>query len=373
MFQCTITNDPSTLRGEKISDKEFERNMYVNLQSILNGAFVESAEKRRIKTTSKGFVIACPYCGDSATDPRKKRGNMMLSGKYAGWYKCFNCGKMSKIQNFLRDFNKEMTMSELSYIKNYTFDASTYSKIATKMSADVLDATTAYNWAVPREDLKNAFGLKEIDPITSPFAYNYLVGRCQTMRHDRFLYSEKTHQILILNLIKDRVLGLQIRNLNPKAKVKYLTMTLDKIRASICKDTSPIPETVTQLSCVFNIFDVDFSNVNYRPVLVTEGPFDAFLLPNCIAISGASKNFIMQFPFWYIYDGDDTGRAHAFDMLKKGYKVFMWKKFIADYGLPDRKKWDVSDVLVYMRDNKVNKQLLWSPYFTNSTLDGLNV
>ena len=130
------------------------------------------------------------------------------------------------------------------------------------------------------------------------------------------------------------------------------------------------------LSTVFNIFNIDI----YRPVLVTEGPFDAFLLPNCIATSGASKSIGIDLPFWFVYDSDKTGNEHAMKMLQEGYNVFMWEKLKKDLGLPDKNpyssnklKWDINDVIKWCRDNNYKQTIYWSKYFSNDMLDGLDI
>lgn len=86
------------------------------------------------------------------------------------------------------------------------------------------------------------------------------------------------------------------------------------------------------------------------------------------------KKLGVDLPFWYVYDSDKTGIEHALDALKRGYNVFMWKKFKQDYNLPYREKWDINDVMMYFRDNNIDtKQIKWQPYFTHNSLDGLNL
>lgn len=153
-------------------------------------------------------------------------------------------------------------------------------------------------------------------------------------------------------------------------------MSLSKIHHKILKDNIEIPVNVEALSTVFNIFNIDI----YRPVLVTEGPFDAFLLPNCIATSGASKSIGIDLPFWFVYDSDKTGNEHAMKMLQEGYNVFMWEKLKKDLGLPDKNpyssnklKWDINDVIKWCRDNNYKQTIYWSKYFSNDMLDGLDI
>jgi DNA repair exonuclease SbcCD ATPase subunit len=110
-----------------------------------------------------------------------------------------------------------------------------------------------------------------------------------------------------LNLIgDDKVFGFQVRDLTNRRKEKYKTMSLSNLHKAL-QDGIDVPDTVNSLSTVFNIFNINV----YRPVLVTEGPFDAFLLPNCIAMSGANKSISVELPFWYVYDSDKTGNEQA--------------------------------------------------------------
>ena len=90
----------------------------------------------------------------------------------------------------------------------------------------------------------------------------------------------------------------------------------------------------------------------------------------------------MQFPFWYIFDKDDTGNEHAMDKMKQGYNVFLWKKFMTEFKIPEinpyissgnKKKWDITDVKKYFRDMKLKPRIMWSNYFSNNLLDALNV
>lgn len=375
--------DTSGLTTNNLSDIGFEESLRERTQEILNKIF-NIAEKRNIKRSPSSLNFACPFCRDSATDNKKKRAHLILSGKSAGYFYCFNCGQSMKFNKFFKSFDTQLSLSEIKYI-NDTYNSSlldaSSKSAANNLTSLIVNKSDAYEYAISRELIKTSFNLTEIAPNT--YVHKYLVNRCQYNMYERFLYSEKYKQLYILNLIDDRVLGMQIRNLNYKGSgPKYLTITIEKLRNVMLNDNSAIPEHVSKLSCVFNIFNVDFSNVMYKPVLLTEGPFDAFLLPNCIAVSGASKTFNINFPFWYIYDNDQTGSEHSMSVLKQGYKTFMWKKFKEHYNIPDinpyitegnKRKWDITDIKKYFRDNNIQEKLLWSPYFTNSMLDGLYI
>lgn len=60
-------------------------------------------------------------------------------------------------------------------------------------------------------------------------------------------------------------------------------------------------------------------------------------------------------------------------MLQQGQKVFMWDKLKSDYNLPNKKKWDINDFMMHLRDNNITTKVEWYKYFTNDILDGLSL
>lgn len=119
---------------------------------------------------------------------------------------------------------------------------------------------------------------------------------------------------------------------------------------------------------MFNIFQI---NIN-SPILVTEGPLDAFFLPNCIATTGANKSLQLDLPFWFVYDSDKTGNEHAIERINQGYHVFLWDKLKKDLGLPKRDKWDISDVIDYCIKNRLQIPN-WRMYFSRDNWDLLDI
>lgn len=350
--------------------EEVKHNIKAKLEEMLAKQFAGTPAKMRVKNTTSGYNFACPYCLDSATDMHKKRGNLSIRGKYAGLYKCYNCGKSTSVSTLLRDFKCELALDDAVYVKqNITpdFGGARGAAANTVLTSQVLDKSTAEAYAIPRDTLRTSLELMEISAAATPVAYNYLVGRCQT-DFSRLLYSPRYNQIVIMNLVTpDKVIGFQVRNLNPNAKAKYLTYGASRIREIFGLGGERVPDSIETLSTMFNIFNIDIS----RPILVTEGPFDAFLLPNAIATSGAGKSLNVSLPFWFIYDYDQTGTEHAVEKLNAGYKVFMWNKLAADYRLPKRRKWDVTDLLLHARQQRVTINIM--DYFTDSIFDAMSL
>lgn len=369
--------DTSSIQIKPISDSDFKLELEDKVSDILKTAFKNEPIKQNVHRESAGYNFACPFCGDSATDPKKKRGHIILKGKWSGHYKCFNCGKFMKIPEFFKAFKTPLTLSALTYAHNQTNYIYNYSVNTDEVTSDILNKENILKYTVPLDVFSEKLGLIKINKnerICYP-AHLYLLSRCQ-YNYDNFLYDPAGRYIVILNLINDNVLGCQIRDITGKKDIRYKTLTLSSIHKNILKDDVEVPENIDSLSTIFNIFNVNI----YKPVLVTEGPFDAFLLPNCIATSGANKTIPINLPFYYVYDSDKTGNEHALEKLKEGYNVFMWSKLKQDLKLPEHNpysnnkfKWDINDVIIWCRDNNYKQQIYWSKYFSNDKLDGLDI
>ena len=90
---------------------------------------------------------------------------------------------------------------------------------------------------------------------------------------------------IIIPLIADgEVFGFQGRSLNPKSKLRYITVMLD--------DSKPK---------VFGLNRIDTKEVVY----VTEGPFDSYFLGNAIAMCGSDVDLrSMDYQFVFVFDNE---------------------------------------------------------------------
>lgn len=364
----------SSLNIHDLSEQDFVNIIKEKVQEILNRVFTDYKDrnKRSIKRSSTTLNFACPYCRDSAFDTQKKRGNIILKGKFAGYYKCFNCGKFVKLNKFFKDFDNELDLSSIDYIsKHYKDLDESIRTTQADLTSDLFDTKEVSKYAIDREHLIKMLNLNIIDEHHKNAGYMYLVNRCQ-YSFENFLYDKENEELLILNFCdkeKKQIIGWQTRDLTNKKKNKYKTVTNSRIHELILKDNIVVPKDIDTFSTIYNIFNVN----PYMPILVTEGPFDAFLLPNCIATSGASKTFNINLNFYFVYDSDKTGTKYALNRLENGNYVFMWTKLKQDYKLPDRPKWDINDFFIYIREHHLPRVKYWSKYFTNDILDTLNI
>lgn len=363
------TLDASIFDGQsEYTDSQFLDEIKSKTYSVVRARFPESFQKQQVRQDASGLVIACPYCGDSATNQSKKRGHVLLKGKFSGYYKCFNCGAFVPITKFMNDFRETLSLSGIKYVQDHRQDIQTLNSSSNEVTADVFQKSQALEYGIERNYFRDMFSLLDItnSPRCAP-AYNYLVGRAQ-FSFEKFLFDPNTNYILILNLCENKIIGLQMRSLAPDCPKdkRFLTFTLERIYKKFMRSNLIVPQDLNQISVLFDIYRVNV----YKPVIVTEGPMDAFLLPNAVATAGANKHLPVELPFWYMYDSDKTGISHALEKLNAGHKVFLWGKLKQQLGLPNRDKWDVNDVVLWGRRKYGNEfRINWLDYFSDNSLD----
>lgn len=352
-----------------ISKDELIEEIVPKLQQILNERFPNNPQKQKIKIYPDRISFAAPCCGDSARDNSKKRGNIILTGKFQNSYKCFNCGTYMSIVSFFKKYKHPLSLSGISYV------ASNQPNIQASSNNDasinyLFDLQTINQYVVQRDYLKSKLNLEECDQTIKNSAYYYLINRKQ-FSFSKFLYSRADNLLFVLNLTPDNnIIGIQTRSLdkNYKGSSKYKTYNLSNIYKLLLKEEKEIPDDVNKLSMLFNSLTVNYTN----PVTIVEGPMDSFLLKNCIALCGAEKHLNFDLNYRYLFDDDNAGRKHAINLLNEGSTVFLWSKLKKDLNLPKREKWDINDLAIYCADNHIPFPNI-DKYFSNDLLDLLDI
>lgn len=345
-----------------VSDVEYREQLVSSLQPILENRFPGNHAKQTIRSYKDRISFACPYCGDSMKSNYKKRGNLILTGKFAGHFKCHNCDEFKRIDRFFSDYKVSLDLSVINYIAKGIEDFSTYTNAKYDMSL-FLDMDSIDNYAIARQEFSEHFGLIEVKD--SP-VWSWLKNRLQ-YDQSKFLYSPKENYIAILNLTQTgKILGAQKRLF--KKDSQYLTYNLVKIYEEMKKDASIIPDEINGISQMFNICLINFS----KPITLFEGPFDAFLFKNSIANAGAHKSFPLDLRVRYWYDDDKTGIEKSIEKINEGEEVFLWTKVKNELELPYRKKWDLNDLLLYLREKNIDVPR-FNEYFSDDELDIIDI
>lgn len=333
-----------------------------NIVGILKKHFPNNRNKQLITEHHDRISFACPICDDSMSNHNKKRGNFILKGKFANHIKCFNCGYFSSVENFFKKYSVSIDLGVINYIS----ENKTLLQKTEKYEAGFLFDTEYINEvSIDREEFKTFFKVYEIE---GSFAKRYLESRL-VYDTDKFLYDVKNNELLILNITDTgKILGFQRRSFNKYAKQKYKTYKLSKIYELMGKDESLIDDDVNALSTVFFSCIVDWT----KPVTAFEGPIDAMLFKNSVAITGVAKSLNFDIYMRYWMDKDQAGTKKSIELLESGISVFLWGKFMSDYNIPNRKKWDLNDLLLYLREKKIQVRS-FNTYFSDSPYDMIDL
>jgi hypothetical protein len=274
------------------------------------------------KTNPYQANFRCILCGDSKKSPSKCRG-YFISKKDSIIYHCHNCGAHLWLSQFLKQVDHEL-----------------YRQFMMEKYVD-LNAKAKYHGEPdnPNNDFKKPkfiteSPLKDLKKISqlSPFhpAKKYVLKRKIPNPYHAKLFYTPTFFAWVNSIVPDKfeifvdeprlvipfinkeqqLIGFQGRSFNPKSKSKYFTIVLD-----------------FQAPKLYNLDTVDFS----KKVYCFEGPLDAMMIPNSIAMGGADvvlrgieivpENIVM------VFDNEPRSKEitrRVNKSIEEGYQVFIW-------------------------------------------------
>jgi len=361
------------------------------IRSLVKQAIVKAhhePSKHMIKEMPGRITMACPYCGDSSDDHKKKRGNLYWDTLQ---FHCFNCSAHSNAYQLLKDHHLNFKSTDDSIqVIDYIQEHKVASNDIEVLEHDVFKL--AHDLAPTRTELREWFGFKEVE--TGDPAFFYLRNRLLSARLDRFMYSPKDKRIVVLNIAPaDKIIGFQTRSLIKKRNSRYLTYDLAKMYEETGRELKITEEeliSTKKVSTIFGVMMVDFE----RDVTMFEGPIDSMFMPNSIglATAGRSTEEFDEIPtVRYMFDNDETGKRKMMQKLRRGKKIFIWEKFFKETKIEkeyeaylksidqkNRDKYpkqigDLNDLVIaaWLTKNKCLSKL--GDYFTNSKLDAYHL
>jgi len=232
-------------------------------------------EKRRTEDSKDRLNFACPYCGDSADDERKKRGNIYWNDLY---YHCYNCNVHETVDYFLEHFDKnfegEERVNVINYIKDHRF------KIQLQETLDFYLFDEIDKYGLTYEQIGIAFNAYPINEQTHR-VYPYLKSRLLHQKANKFAYDPRKKDLYIYNFSPSgKIIGFQVRSLDGIGP-KYRTYNIERIYERL-KLKIDLPEdhlnSLNKISMIFGILEVDMS----RTFTVFEGPIDAYFFKNSV-------------------------------------------------------------------------------------------
>ena len=373
------------------SDNNTLDNIKNKIQEILNKKFAnESYIKRKIDVYHDRLNFSCPYCGDSRSDVRKKRGNLYLDSLR---FHCFNCGHSAGINRFLSDFNEELSNEDKIAVHEIQQNAKKFEKRVSSTQSS-MSMTLLDKLAIPKDILFRQLGI--ISPYKDVTASNYLKSRMINIKDWKyFAYNPLTKELYILNTSPlDRVIGFQIRQLDPKShKQRYTSSRLTKIYSDVFnRDINGIVErlllkeplgqkyieeedgvenivaNLDRLSGIFNIMNVNLS----QPLTIMEGPIDSLAIANSIALQSAAKHLDGFFDevenVRYLFDNDKTGKEMSLKKMKNHKKVFLWGQYLDMI----KSKTNIKDINDLQKQNLFNIDII-EKCFSDDEFDAMYI
>jgi hypothetical protein len=369
-------------------------NIHQFIKDVLKKRFPDDRFKQEVYESGDKINFACPYCGDSKSDSRKKRGNIYPD---RGFYKCYNdgCGVKSDIPKFISKFALKYSLGVPEVKAEAQWSPQTSKKKRGSL-IELLINKNASDYLLKIEEVARRFSLtqcSEIDPDTELglFIKNRDLNTLSAFQKCSY-FDSREDKIYLFNLDHrtGKILGFAIRRIGEDIfGPKYLIKNYSELKKNgLVKNVDDdIISDIDSINNYFNVLNVDFS----KPILVTEGQIDAMFLNNSIATTGISKskllleNLLSKSNTLILFDSDLAGKTQSIDLIKKGYRVFLWNKVMADL----RKKYtedyrsvrlikDVNDLYSFMlkHDSSLtfdvfNEFVL--QYFSESPLDLLYV
>ena len=140
------------------------------LQLILDKSFKERY-RRKIDVYSDRLNFACPCCGDSSTDIRKKRGNLYLDSLS---YHCYNCGEHMGVNALLHRFGEDLSNEDKIVVHEIQQNSKKFEKRVSSGQGS-MTMTLLEKLGVPKMIFFKQLGI--ISPYKDQFASTYLKSR----------------------------------------------------------------------------------------------------------------------------------------------------------------------------------------------------
>jgi hypothetical protein len=309
--------------------------------------FIRLASTQNLKASVKNDKInfRCNICGDGIKDKKKKSG-WILEWKNDIWYKCFNSPCVSmKGKYWLKKYFPY-------YYQMYINEILQYNQPIKEIKVEVKKEPVK----------KDNVCLDKFIPILKgkDKIFEDALDYCIKRKIPEEVY-EKWY-VALKGKYKDRLI---IPFYNKNYKIYFW-----QGRALYENELKYLNKLGSKEDIIYGIDNI---NIN-KPVIILEGVIDSLFIDNAISVLSVNYSEVVQekldkLDSYYLFDDDDPGREKSLDLLEQKKKVFLWKKFKKDNGLPNRDKWDINDFILY---KNIDKKLTFEQlklYFTNNYLD----
>ena len=265
------------------------------------------------------FNFRCPICGDSQKHKNKARG-YFYQYKTDTNFKCHNCGASSTFSNFLKGLDPTLYKQYIfeKFQTRNTGKGSIFEEPKFEFKKPVfrkkLDLPKASEVKIAKEYLEK----RKLDPSKFYFAYKFKEWANTQKQTFDTIGRDESRIIIPLHDTEKNLIGFQGRSLGPNS-VKYITVMINEDAPKI-----------------YGLDKID----NEKPIYIIEGPFDATLVQNSVAMCGSDLD-IRSFgwsDYIYVYDNEPRNREIVNRIAKTidgGNKVVIWPTSIVEKDIND--------------------------------------
>ena len=272
------------------------------------------------------YTFRCPYCGDSQKNKNKTRG-YIYQVKTNHNFKCHNCGVSKSFTNFLKD--QDIVLHDQYIMERYK---NNMTGLRSNTPNPVVKSSKP-KFTKKDFDLQRISELNKEHPARAYLFKRKLPEKCfrdlyycdkfkRWTNDQKYTFNDLDNdesRIIIPLRDRNKIFGFQGRSLNPKNKLRYITIMLDE-----------------EAPKIYGLERINKSNAIY----IVEGPFDSLFLENCVAMAGADldlrsfgwSNYIC------VYDNEPRSREIVNRISKsidRGDKVVIWPKNIQQKDIND--------------------------------------
>ena len=274
------------------------------------------------------YTFRCPYCGDSQKHKNKTRG-YFYQNKSDYNFKCHNCGMTRSFTYFLKDrdqplydeyimerFKSGLTgKGTVAPEPEFKFTPPKFKK---KNICDDLEKISALNTTHPAKTYLINRGIKGDHLHKFYYCPNFKEWTNKGKKIFRSIDNDDARIIIPLKDSDGNLFGYQGRSLDPRSKMRYITVMLE--------EGSP------------KIYGLDTINKKL-PVYVVEGPFDSLFVPNSIAMCGSDVDLrSLNCEFVYVFDNEPRNKEiieRISRCIDQGQRVVIWPTSIEEKDVND--------------------------------------
>ena len=268
------------------------------------------------------FNFSCFSCGDSTKNPLKARG-FLYRAKNCLAYKCHNCDANFSMSNTLKQIDDNL-------YHEYILEKYQESGNSTRKKPEDIPEFFKEDPKVPIlvDDVLSTLDSLSTLPKTH-YAVQYLISRKIPEELYHHFYYAKNFKTFVNTLLPNKF---EITKFSSRLVIPYFN-EFGKCFAFQGRSLgTELPKYYTiklddEAERIYGLDRIDYS----KPIVVVEGPIDSLLLPNALAVSGASfdSSIIQSIKSnaTIVYD-NEIKNPQILSLLKKtiakGYSVCIW-------------------------------------------------